>query len=180
MKSKITKTVLAGLFIAALGGIFFADVLADFTVPTQSLRGTAPVSQDLLVTNVNNTVPLTINKGDTLNTNFIELRSAGSLKFAIPSNGLTPIAYGGTGTSSVAGVKRNLGIDTGSCVSSGDGTVTQAFAFTFASAPKVFLTQTGTNNWSRTNVAHTITTTNFIVNTTVASVTNQWLAIGAP
>lgn len=60
---------------------------ADFTVPTQALRTTAPVSQDLLVTNANNTVGLTVNKSSTSVSKLLSLSHAGTAKFSVETNG---------------------------------------------------------------------------------------------
>jgi hypothetical protein len=101
----------------------------------------------------------------------------GVLRFYVPSNGVLPVAFGGSGATNVAGSQTNLGLITGSAVTTSDGTVTQAFGITFAAAPNVISTQVGLDTTS-TNVVE-ITTSNFIVRTGKATVTNRWFAIGA-
>jgi hypothetical protein len=66
----------------------------------------------------------------------------------------------------------------GTVVSTADGTVTNTFTSAFSTAPNVISTQVGIN----TTITNTIviTTTNFVLTVNKATVTNRWIAIGAP
>lgn len=63
-----------------------------FTVPTQSLRTAAPVSQDLLVTNANNTVGLTVQKSTASVLPLGKFVHGGTTMFSIETNGAPTIA----------------------------------------------------------------------------------------
>ena len=128
-----------------------------------------PITQtkDLKIENTNNAVGLTIQKSGTVSSNAIEIWRGGKRELAIP------------GTNSVAGLKQNLGLTTGRGVSTADGKVTNSFSITYSSAPKVFLQPYGTT-YSGTNVVISITESNFVADSRVTGVTNDWYAIGPP
>lgn len=71
-------------------------------------------------------------------------------------------------------------IQTGSCVSVADGTVTNTFTTPYSSAPKIFATQTGLALNTSTNITTSITTSNFVIRTGLANTTNNWIAVGTP
>lgn len=71
-------------------------------------------------------------------------------------------------------------VQTGSCVSVADGTVTNTFTTLYSSVPKVIATQTGTALNTSTNIVVSITPSNFVIRTGLASTTNSWLSIGTP
>lgn len=141
--------------------VFAAD---SFTIPTQALRGTAPISQDLTVTNVNDTVGLTVNKPATNNASLLELRRGGTIIFAVPTNG-------------APGIRQYVGIKSGTVVTAADGTVTNTFSPVFTNAPVILTTQLGEDT-TITNVV-VVATNYFILNTHKAGQTNNWIAIGA-
>lgn len=87
------------------------------------------------------------------------------------------------GATTVFQVNSNGGLTTpsiqsGSVVTSADGTVTNSFTTAFTAAPIVINRQTGTGT-TTTNIL-TVTTTNFILNTGVGTQTNSWVAFGTP
>jgi hypothetical protein len=188
MKKIIFPILLLGAFTA----LVFA---ADFTVPTQALRGTAPISQDLHVTNVNNTVGLTVDKGPAGTANLVEVRHGGVEKFTVRTNSITlpsPTTVSNLTASlpvfsdaskvlvskSVADTLTALGVASGTGITVANGTVTNAFGFTFSSVPVVISTQIGEDT-TLTNVI-SVTTSNFVLRTSKATQTNKWIAVGAP
>ncbi|KAF0176443.1 MAG: Uncharacterized protein FD161_2982 [Limisphaerales bacterium] len=82
MKHKLLLT----LALAAVAAVVL-HAANPFTVPTQALRTTAPVSQDLLVTNANNTVGVTVNKSSASVSKLLSLSHAGTAKFTVETNG---------------------------------------------------------------------------------------------
>jgi hypothetical protein len=71
-------------------------------------------------------------------------------------------------------------VQTGTCVAVADGTVTNTFSPIYSSAPKVTATQTGTALNTSTNIVVSITPSNFVIRTGLASTTNNWIAVGTP
>lgn len=71
------------------------------------------------------------------------------------------------------------GINCGKCVTTTDGTVTNTFStnYVYSAPPIVVCTQTGTL-MSTTNAVVSVTTTNFVLRSSIASLTNNWIAIG--
>ena len=80
---------------------------------------------------------------------------------------------------SIANTKILLGIQAGQCVSTATGYVTNTFPTAFSAAPNVVATQFGTVV-NPTNIVVSVTTTQFILYSQVVSVSNTWVAIGAP
>ncbi len=163
---------------------------ADFDVPTQKLRATAPVSQDLLVTNANDTVGLTVSKSSASVSKLAKFNHNGTTVASVETNGtinsaaLTASLPVFTDSSknlsskTIANTLLALGIQSGSVTSSADNTVTNTFSTAFSSAPKV--TTTPFNSTTATNTVTSVTTSNFVVNVGKASVVVHWFAIGAP
>lgn len=71
-------------------------------------------------------------------------------------------------------------VETGSCVSVADGTVTNTFSPVYSSAPKVFATQTGLALFSATNAVVSITPSNCVIRSSLSGTTNNWIAVGTP
>jgi hypothetical protein len=132
------------------------------------VAATAPLTQtrDLKISNTQNTVKLTIQQPGAQSANAIEIYRGGNLELAVP------------GTNVAAGLKVKLGIQAGNVVTSGDGTVTQTFATAFSAAPVVVTTQLGLNT-TITNVL-AVTASTFVLQTSLATQTNNWIALGAP
>lgn len=70
-------------------------------------------------------------------------------------------------------------IQAGTCVTASDGKVTNTFATAFTAAPNVVTVQVG-DTINATNRVTSITTTNFVLDVQKTTVTNRWIAIGAP
>jgi hypothetical protein len=151
---------------------------ASFTVPTQDLRATGPISNDLTVTNLNNTVGLKVNKASTVTSNLVELSHGGTLKFVVPTNGVISTASGGLGTNTVAGMKSVLGIQAGTVTTAGDATVTNTFSPAFSSAPICVMSPSDNGTYTLTTT--TVTSTHFIIQSSAAGRVWKWHAIGAP
>lgn len=84
-------------------------------------------------------------------------------------------------TQSIAASKTALGIQAGTAVTTADNTVTNTFATAFSVAPVVVTTPTGAAGTTcLTNAVISVSTTGFVYNCGVPSVTIQWVAIGAP
>jgi hypothetical protein len=120
---------------------------------------------DITLTNVKTTPPLIINKG-TLTTNFLEMRSAGTLRFAVPSSGVLAAAYGGTGSR----------VQTGTASITNGGTeTTVTFTTAYSAAPAVFVTGDRASNLVAVSA---ITTSNFTASAQAAGTNNfRWLAL---
>jgi len=73
-----------------------------------------------------------------------------------------------------------LGINTGTCVATTDGTVTNTFStnYVYSAPPVVIATQRGAALNTSTNIVVSVTTTNFVLKSGLASTTNFWMAIG--
>jgi hypothetical protein len=69
----------------------------------------------------------------------------------------------------------NLGIQTGTLVSTADGTVTNTFTQPYTNIPNVICTGYGT---TPTNWITSITPSNFVWNAGKLNATNNWIAIG--
>lgn len=85
----------------------------------------------------------------------------------------------------IAAVPRRVSVDSantyicaGTVVTTGDSTVTNTFSTAFGAAPIVVVTPLGNGNLPITNIICTVTTTGFILNTHVPSMTNRWIAVG--
>lgn len=102
----------------------------------------------------------------------------GQVTLTTDVTGILPIANGGTATNTAAGAKTKFGIQSGTATTAADGTVTNTFATDFASAPVVVTTPV--NNVTPTNTVVSVTTSNFVHKAGVASLTINWVAIGAP
>lgn len=179
------------------------DVSAYILLRVRAENGNSVAVTNMYVTcgvkrGVEPTVPIAIAYGGTASTTAADARtalgvpaaSAGSL--ANPTitglatnSGLTaslPVftdANKAFNSKSIANTKLALGIQSGTCITAADGTVTNTFATAFSAAPTVILTHLGLK-LSPTNVVTTTTTTNFIMSAALGDVTNQWIAIGAP
>lgn len=72
------------------------------------------------------------------------------------------------------------GINTGSCVVTTDGTITNTFLtnYVYSAPPVVIVTQRGAALNTSTNIVVSVTTTNFVLRSGLSSVTNNWIAIG--
>jgi hypothetical protein len=75
----------------------------------------------------------------------------------------------------------DLQIMSGTSVTAADGTITNTFAIAFSAVPNVTCSQQSISSaGSVTNTITGLTTTFFIYSAGKASVTNQWIAVGAP
>jgi hypothetical protein len=138
-----------GQILAGLG------VLVLVVVAGPPLTMTRPVT-----VSATNAAPSFIGVAPAGTNNLLELYQGASRRFAIASNGIpSPFDYG-------------------ACVSSSDGTVTQAFARTYSAVPRVVSSQVGLDT-TVTNVV-TVTVSNFVLRVAKADVTNSWIAIGPP
>ncbi len=144
------------------------------------IAATRPQSStlDYKIFNTSDTVALTLQKSGTVSSNFVEFFSGANLKFAVPSTGVVPLTYGGTGGSSAATAKTALGIQAGQATTAADGTVTNTFATAFTSAPKVVLQPVG--SFGPTNNLVSVTTSNFVCNIGEPSIVVHYIAVGAP
>ena len=162
MKSRIS------LLLAALAGVVAIAATLPRTFP----------SRDIGVSNSNDTVGLTIQKGGSQTANLVEAYEGSTLKFALPASGVLSATYGGTGAASVSAAKTALGIQSGSVTTASDGTVTNVFGTAFSGTPIVVIQQIG-NACTVTN-ALTVTSSQFIFGAGSGSITAKWIAIGAP
>ena len=69
-------------------------------------------------------------------------------------------------------------VQSGSCITTSDGSVTQSFTTVYGSAPNVVVVQRGETT-TTTNII-TATTNQFIYRNSKATTTNIWIAVGAP
>ena len=75
--------------------------------------------------------------------------------------------------------QQNMGILTGSSISSTDGTVTNTFPTTYVYTypPVVTVTQTG-SICTTSNLLTSVTTTNFVYKCGAINITNNWISVG--
>jgi len=177
MRNKYLTTVLV---VAA------AITAAAFEVPTQALRSTAPVSQDLVVSNLNNTAGVTLNKNTT--NYLITARNAGTTKFTVDTNGtinsasLTaslPVfsdASKNITTKTVSDAKIALGIVVTNVAMGASFTKSNSWNGSFSSTP--FVALGGPSN----QLAHVVgkNSTGIIVGVFTTNTTVDIIAIGAP
>lgn len=161
---------------------------ATFDVPTQKLRTTAPVSQDLLVTNANNTVGVTVQKSSASVSKLISASHAGTAMFTVETNGtinsaaLTaslPVFSDSSknlSSKTIANTLLALGIQKGTVSMAALDQQTNTFSTAFSSAPVIVFT--GPTNALPHLV--TVSATGFTVGTDGTNHTIQWIAIGAP
>lgn len=113
-----------------------------------------------MVVSATNQTPSYVGIGPVGTSKLLQLYQGSNERFAVNSNGIpTPFQYGAT-------------------ITTADGSVTQAFTITYSSAPTVISRQKGTGT-STTNIV-TVTTSNFVLRTSVATQTNDFIAIGPP
>lgn len=103
--------------------------------------------------------------------------AAGVGLWQVSSNGTQSSTYGGS--SGAAGARAGLGIQSGTAITTTDGTVTNAFDVVFSAVPVVVTAQRGTT-LSLTNWITSITTSNFVVRSGAGPVTNSYIAVGTP
>ncbi len=184
MKIKLLLT----LAIAAVAAVVIHA--ADFDVPTQKLRATAPVSQDLHVTNANDTVGLTVSKSSASVSKLAKFNHTGTTVLSVETNGTITSASltaslplfsdsaKGITSKSIANTLLALGIQSGSATSAADGTFTNTFGTAFGGTPKVIMTPV--NSVTATNTVVSASTTAFIGRVNTAGVVVNWVAIGTP
>lgn len=114
-------------------------------------------NRDLVIQTDFNSVGIkTIKTGGT--NDILQSYQGSTLKFGIASNGIPTC------------------VDSGTCVTTGDNTVTQTFARTFSSAPIVVTTQVGINTTSTNTLS--ITASNFVLGCGTTTKTSRWVALG--
>lgn len=103
--------------------------------------------------------------------------SAGVGLWQVDSNGVQSSTVGSL--TGAAGARAGLGIQSGTAITTTDGTVTNAFTVAYSAVPRVVTTQTGTT-LSLTNWLVSVTTSNFVVRSGAGPVTNNFIAVGTP
>ncbi len=119
-------------------------------------------------------------RADDQSVNWVEFNRYGTNVFAIPTNGILPVANGGTGGASASDGKTALGVQSGTATTATDGTVTNTFGTAFSAIPIVTVTQVGSLTATVTNWLVSVTPTNFVLNSGAPGRSNMWIAVGAP
>jgi hypothetical protein len=153
MKTKhpFLRGLLAVLFVISLLCLAFAPALSAAPPLTQTRPFTV---------NATNQAPSLIGIGPVGTNDLLQLRQGSNKRFVVPSNGVPTFAQSGT------------------VVTVANGSVTNTFSFPYASAPIVVARQRGEATTTTNTLV--VTTTNFVLTTSKATQTNDWIAIGPP
>ncbi len=151
-KTSFLRGLTAVLFTIALVAVACVPFMADAAPP---LTQTRPFT-----VNATNQAPSLIGIGPVGTNDLLQLYQGSNKRFVVASNGVPTFSQGG------------------SVVTVANGSVTNTFAFPYATAPTVVTTQLGLNTTTTNTLV--VTTTNFVLTTSKATQTNSWIAIGPP
>jgi len=142
------------LFVIGLVALVEAPLL-------NSLHAAPPLTQTRPFTvNATNQAPSLIGIGPVGTNDLLQLYQGSNKRFIVPSNGVPTYSQAGT------------------VVTVANGSITNTFTFPYASAPTVLTRQRGEATTTTNTIV--VTTTNFILTTSKATQTNDWISVGPP